>query len=250
MKKINFKFYRNISVMLSLVMILSSCGKIGPLVSNKRIIDADNNEVVVIGDSIFALSGKLQDYLEDYADSTFRRYTLSGAEITGGSISMSITKQFETAKSDDPNIDTVIMNGAGNDILLPVITLFDPHHCQTPWYQRGGLSLKCRSFIEGLYVDVSNLLDNMEISGVSNVVYLGYYYTKNALLLLDPLEKAVDYGNSLISEACDNSGINCVFIDPSDYIYDRDIIIDGIHPRNSASRKLADLIWPELEPLL
>ena len=41
---------------------LTGCGGLGSLLSNDRVTDADNDQVVTIGDSIFALSGELQDF--------------------------------------------------------------------------------------------------------------------------------------------------------------------------------------------
>ncbi len=243
------KIFKLVSV-CALVASLSACGGVGSLASNARVSDADNDQVVTIGDSIFALSGKLLDYLEDYAGETFRRYTISGAEITGGIFATDIATQFEIAKSDNANIDTVIMDGAGNDILIPIITMFDWYNCKTEWYQWWGLSSSCKNQIDDLYVEVVNVLNNIDASGVDNVIFLGYYHTKNALLWLDDVEEAIDYGDMRLAQACANSTANCTFVDPRAVIRDSDIIIDGIHPADSGSRKLADLIWPVLQPLL
>lgn len=235
---------------LFLAAALTGCGGIGGLASNDRVSDADNDQVITIGDSIFALSGKLQDFLEDYAGETFRRYTLSGAELKGGIIATDVVTQYEIAKNDNPNIETVVMDGGGNDILIPAITLFDPYDCKTQWYEWGRLSRSCKRFIDDIYVDAVNFLNKMDSEGVDHVVYLGYYYTKNALLLLDSMEEAVDYGDMRLSQACAYSSANCTFVDPRSTIRDSDIIIDGIHPTTSGSRKLANLIWPVLSPLL
>jgi lysophospholipase L1-like esterase len=229
---------------------LSACGGVGGLLSNDRVSDADNNQVITIGDSIFALSGELQDFLESYAGETFRQYTLSGAELKGGIIATDVYAQYEIAKNDNPNIDTVLMDGGGNDILIPAIALFDPYNCKTQWYQFGRLSSRCKNFIDDIYIDAVNLLNNMHSDGVDNVIYLGYYYTKNGLFLLDSMEEAIDYGDMRLSQACRNSAANCKFIDPRSSIRDSNIIIDGIHPNTDGSRKLANLIWPVLQPLL
>ena len=90
----------------------------------------------------------------------------------------------------------------------------------------------------------------MDADGVDNVIYLGYYYTKNGLFLLDSMEEAVDYGDMRLSQACSNSAVDCQFIDPRSSIRDSNIIIDGIHPNTDGSRKLANLVWPALQPLL
>lgn len=247
--------FKNIipSKLLSVLAIsaaLTGCGGVGGLLSNDRVSDADNNQVITLGDSIFALSGELQDFLESYAGETFRRYTLSGAELKGGIIATDVYAQYDIAKNDNPNIDTIVMDGGGNDILIPAIALFDPNNCKTQWYQFGRLSSRCKNFIDDIYVDAVNLLNNMQADGVDNVIYMGYYYTKNGIFALDSMEEAVDYGDMRLSQACANTSVDCQFIDPRSSVRDRNIIIDGIHPDENASRKLADLIWPALQPLL
>ena len=218
-------------------------------IGSTPVSNADNNQVITLGDSIFDLSGEIQLLLENYAGETFRRYTQNGAELEGGLLSMSVYEQYTMAKSDNPDIDTIIMNGGGNDILLPAI-LFDPHNCLTQWYQFGKLSNSCKDMINDIYVDSVNLLNNMHKDGVANVIYLGYYYTKNGLFFLDNLAEAIDYGDKKLSMACEYSVANCIFIDPRSSINDTDIIFDGIHPTSSGSKKLADLLWPNLQPLL
>ncbi len=238
-----------VSLAMLLAAAMTGCGGAGSLLSNSRVTDADNDQVVTVGDSIFALSGELQSFLEDYAGETFRRYTLSGAELTGGIIATSIADQYEIAKSDNGDIETIVMDGGGNDILIPAIIL-DPYNCKTQWYQFGHLSSSCKNFINDIYVDGVNLLNDMHADGVDNVIYLGYYHTKNGIFLLDSMEEAVDYGDAKLSQACSYSAANCTFVDPRSSIKDSDIIIDGIHPTTNGSRKLANLIWPKLQPLL
>jgi hypothetical protein len=232
-------------MLLTLSVLLTACG------GSSYTRDADNNQVITLGDSIFDLSDELQGNLEDYAGQTFRKYTLSGAQLYNRGIGIApVVDQYAEAKIDDSDIRTIVMDGGGNDILIPVVAQFDPYRCKTHWYQFGKLSSKCRAFIDDLYIDGVNLLNDMDEDGVDNIIYLGYYYTKNALLPLKNLKQAVDYGNTILANACKNSTANCTFVDPRSSISNSDIIFDGIHPASSGSRKLADLIWPHLQPLL
>ncbi|WP_111495313.1 SGNH/GDSL hydrolase family protein [Marinobacter bohaiensis] len=244
-----FKHLLRAAGAVALAAVLTGCGGAGSLLSNPRVTDADNDQVVTVGDSIFALSGELQDFLEEEAGETFRRYTLSGAEITGGALATSVANQYRQAYADNPAIDTVVMDGGGNDILIPAIAL-DPYDCKTQWYEFGQLSDKCKALVDDIYVDAVNLLNEMHADGVDNVIYLGYYYTKNGVFLLDSMEEAVDYGDLRLGQACSFSVANCQFVDPRASISDGDIIADGIHPNTNGSRKLADLVWPRLQPLL
>jgi hypothetical protein len=237
-----------IAIASVLVVTLVGCGFVA---SVPWIRNAQNNQVVNIGDSIFALSGKIQDYLHAWSGTTFRRYSVSGAELVGGILAPDIYSQYNTAKGDNSNIETILMDGGGNDILLPVITSFDPYDCKTQWYEWGRLSRSCKNFIDDLYVDAVNLLNIMHADGVDNVIYQGYYHTKWAIYNnLDDLEEAVDYGDMRLSQACSNSAANCTFIDPRWVINDGDIIADGIHPATSGSYKIANLLWPVIGPLL
>jgi len=232
-------------MLLALTGFLTACG------GSSYTSDADNNQVITLGDSIFDLSDELQGNLEEYAGQTFRKYTLSGAQLYSGGIGVApVVEQYTQAKSDNSDIKTIVMDGGGNDILIPVIAQFDPYRCKTRWYQFGQLSSKCKEFIDDLYVEGVDILNGMDNDGVENIIYLGYYYTKNALLSLKSLKQAVDYGNETLARACENSTVDCTFVDPRSTIVNSDIIIDGIHPASSGSRKLADLIWPHLEPLL
>ncbi len=234
------------AVITFVALTLVSCGFVA---SVPWIRNADNNQVVNIGDSIFALSGEIQDFLHSYAGKTFRRYSISGAELSDGVLASSLYSQYETAKSDNADIKTILMDGGGNDILLPAMAL-DPYECKTlnEWDK---LSNSCKDFIDDLYVDVVNLLNDMAADGVDHVIYLGYYHTKDTdLLKLDSLEEAVDYGDTKLDQACSYSAVDCTFVDPRWVITDGDIKSDAIHPETSGSRKIADLIWPVIKEKL
>jgi len=231
-----------------LLAALSGCG-LGVLLSKPWIRNANDNDVVFFGDSIFALSGEIQARLHSYAGGTFRNYTTSGAELVGGAIAPSVEQQIAIAEGDNPSSTVIVMNGGGNDILIPAIAL-DPYDCMTQWYEFGQLSSRCKSFIDDVYVDGVDLINGLKAKGFTQVVFLGYYYTKNGLILADDLEEAIAYGDAKLKQACQNSIVACTFIDPRSTIRDADITADGVHPNSSGSRKLADLIWPILRTKL
>ncbi len=226
-----------------LASLAAGCG-FGLAASAPWISNADDNDVVFIGDSIFALSGEIQDRLHDLNAGTFRNYTTSGAEIVGGLLAPSIEQQFDISLSDGGGSTIVVMDGGGNDILIPVIALFDPYDCKTSWWE-SGLSSSCRDYIDDVYLDIVDVLDGLDAEGIDEVIYLGYYPTLDG-----ELDEAVDYGNQVIERACTVSQVDCTFLDPTGLVLDADIVADGIHPATSGSDKLADLIWAELSPLL
>ena len=233
-------FLRGIVVLVALVVV-TGCS----LISVPVIRNATRNDVVNLGDSIYALSGKIQDNLHSWSGQTFRRYALSGSMVSH------ITDQYADAKADNANINTIFMDAAGNDILIPA-TLFDPYNCKVDWWE-SGLSSSCKALINDCYVDVVNLLNQMGRDGVDNIIFLGYYRLKNGLIGSTSLNQAVDYGDTKLAQAVQNATAAPnyrVFIDPRPYISGSDIIYDGVHPSDSGSYKLATLIWAKLQPLL
>ena len=226
----------------ALVVAASVVGCTGsPYVEN-----ADRNDVITLGDSIFDLNGQIQANLEAWAGETFRNYTQSGAELSGGVLAPAVDSQYASAKSTDPNISTIVMDGGGNDILIPAM-LFDPYGCKTHWW-RWNISSSCVSLIEDIYVSGVNLLNQMDADGVENVVYLGYYELPRGN---SNLNQAVAYGDAYLGYACDTAtNANCTFVDPRGNVPASDVESDNIHPTPNGSLTLANLIWPVLEPLL
>jgi len=215
------------------------------LLSVPNITSASRNDVVNLGDSIYALSGKIQDYLHSWSGKTFRRYALSGAVVS------EISDQYDKAKADNATIRTIFMDGGGNDILIPAVA-FDPYNCKVDWWE-SGLSSTCKALIDDVYVDTVTLLNRMGKDGVSNIIFLGYYNLKNGLIGSTTMNQAVAYGDTKLAQAVANATAASnyrVFVDPRSSIVSSDIIVDGVHPGDSGSQKCAALIWAKLQPKL
>jgi lysophospholipase L1-like esterase len=247
------RFKTLLSVRVVVIILVLAMSAACSLITKPWIRSATMNDVVNIGDSIFALSGKIQEYLTSYTGKSFRNYSFSGAYLSGTSIitSNSVVVQYGIAKSDNSNIKTIIMDGGGNEILIPA-NAFDPYNCKKDWWE-SGLSSSCKSLIDDAYVDAVDLMNQMGRDGVKNIIWQGYYHVKNGLFASTSLNPAVDYGNTRLAQAVANAtAVNNyrVFINPVSVMTNSDIIIDGVHPSDSGSRKLANLIWPKLQPLL
>jgi len=213
---------------------------------NAYVENADRNDVITLGDSIFDLNGQIQANLESWAGETFRNYTQSGAELSGGILAPAVDSQYASAKATDANINTIVMDGGGNDILIPAM-LFDPNGCKTHWW-RWNISSRCVNLIEDIYVTGVNLMNQMDADGVENIVYLGYYELPRGNTNLN---QAVNYGDAYLSYACDTATTaSCTFVDPRGHVPAADVEGDDIHPTPNGSLTLANLIWPVLEPLL
>ena len=239
-------FSQKASSLFRLVLTLAVAGSLVGCIGNPYEEDATRNDVITLGDSIFDLNGVIEETLESYAGETFRNYTQNGAELQGGVIARSVVGQYSDARSTDSNISTILMDGGGNDILIPAY-LFDPYKCRTRWYRRN-LSEDCTNFIDDLYVEAVNLLNDMAHDGVDNVIWLGYYELPR---FNSNLTKALNYGDDFIGYACEvSSNASCQFVDPRGTIPASQLNRDAIHPTPEGSVNLANQIWPVLEPLL
>lgn len=208
--------------------------------------NADRMDVITLGDSIFDLNGVIQETLESYAGETFRDYTQSGAELSGGLLAPAVVQQYQDAKTTDGNIDTIVMDGGGNDILIPAV-LLDPYGCRTRWY-RWSPSRSCVNLIEDQYVNAVNLLNQMDADGVNNVVWLGYYELPRGNT---NLTAALNIGDDYLGYACEvATSANCSFVDPRGTVPASQVLSDNIHPTPEGSVNLANQIWPVLQPLL
>ena len=187
---------------------------------------------LIVGDSVFALSGDIRAYLEDDLNESIDSEAKSGCQILGGNFICSrwnnIPRQYDGA--DKTGINTVIFNGGGNDFLLG-----DGGDCLT------------QSCIEGVLVDIeeaiAGMVSDMKADGMDQIIYLGYYYVydedNNAINKMSMDYKAANYaamGVDFIDTRASFQG--------NEWRY---ITSDEIHPTAAGSRVLADLILNTLD---
>lgn len=187
------------------------------------------NCVVMLGDSIFALSGAETRYLEEMSGHTYRTYYVSGAQLEGGMIG-DIEDQYDRAARAG-KIRTIIIDGGGNDFLMG--------GCGNP--------AALQREIEAAW---TRILDKASRDGVENMVVQGYYLTASTpdseVSDFDALAKKLEDGGA-------SRGINLVYVDPNKDSWfsskrpSQYTIADGIHPTNAASRELARLVWTAMQ---
>lgn len=188
-----------------------------------------NNQVVMLGDSIFDLSGEIANELERLSGERYRDYYVSGAEMEGGFV-RAIPSQYSQAVREDRNIRTIIMDGGGNDIQVGA----------TAQCTNGSVTTACKNALAPALTAADNLFRQMRADGVQNIVYMNYFYivaanSKPAFNWMhDEMAKIVQKYNGLI-------------VDPMPYMSDRLIGPDRIHPTDEGSRVLANLIWDAMK---
>lgn len=216
-----FSFSACAALCLLLAGLLFSCDTIGL---------EQRDCVVMLGDSIFALSGAETRYLQEMSGHRYRTYYVSGAQLEGGMIG-DIEDQYDRARRAG-SIRTIIMDGGGNDFLMG--------GCGNP--------SALQREIEAAW---GRILDKAQRDGVKNIVVQGYYITESTpqnseLSDFDALAQLLEEGGA-------QRGINLVFVDPnkdgwfSSKRPSQYTIADGIHPTSAASQQLARLVWTAMK---
>jgi lysophospholipase L1-like esterase len=183
--------------------------------------------VVMLGDSIFALTGAEPAALQELAGQKWRTYYVSGAQMQGGSIIApgDIEDQLDRAINQGA-IRTIIMDGGGNDFLLGMGTVAATEaELKAAW---------------------GRILTKASSVGVETIIFQGYYQTTTAtaseLAVNDKIiawlpQEGAAQGIKIYTY---NPHTDSWFTSrrPASYT-----LIDGIHPSAAASQHMAEMIW-------
>jgi lysophospholipase L1-like esterase len=192
------------------------------------------SDVLINGDSFFALSGEIKTDLEKLAradgyigsSESFRNAAVSGAKLAG------ITNQYSNA---NPKPIYVIMDGGGNDVLLTT--------CPTP------PTVDCAA-IKNAISGVQPLLDKMAAGGTKKVLWMRYAEPGgNQASVIKP---KLDVLMPEIEKICRKS------INPKVMWYDLRPVwgnkgidgsysTDGLHPTAAGAQATADAFWKAIK---
>lgn len=193
---------------------------------------SSDTDKMIIGDSIFALSGDIHAYLEDDLNEDIDTHARSGCQMNGGNIICSsrynVPNQYDDASKR--GINTVIMNGGGNDFLLG-----DGGDCTT--------QACIQEVLFAIEETISGLVADMRNDGIDEIIFLGYYYVDDETN--DAINKmSMDY------KAANYPAMGVKFVDSRAAFLGNErsyITSDGIHPTAAGSRVLATLIENALD---
>jgi lysophospholipase L1-like esterase len=208
--------------------------------------------IVMLGDSVFALSGDIAKELKLLSGKEYPHYYIVGAEMKGtkdsfGGTESDLPNQYKRAKAEHAPIHTIIFDGGANDIILTAYG-----QCKAaPNPENLDMKTLCRPFFEEAVEEVttglSALLKTMREDGVQHVIYQGYYRSTNP-----DFDDASDFGMQALKAVIDEhqeafqSPKSLSFIDPRPHFNGKEaeyIISDRIHPSAAGSKVLANLIW-------
>lgn len=185
---------------------------------------------MIIGDSIFALSGEIHEFLEDDLNESIDTHARSGCQMLGGNILCSsryaVPRQYSRASTR--GIKTVIMNGGGNDFLLG-----DGADCGA------ATSRACQELLVEIEETIEGMVDDMHGDGINEILFLGYYYTETSGKNYEINKMSMNY------KQANYAAMGVKFVDSRDAFWGNErryISSDDIHPTSAGSQVLADLI--------
>ncbi len=195
------------------------------------------SDVMIIGDSYFALSGEIVRALEREArnagvlgaNDSFRNNPVSGATLANNGIPSQYKNGISSGK-----VKYVIMDGGGNDCLQGYTP--PPYNASTP-------------FIKNATDAVTELLKQMKADGVVKVFYL-FYPNPNGDL--NGLKGKLDALRPIMQSTVANAAVK-----PETYFFDirptwdghlsEYTLPDGIHPTTAGSVATAQAMWAEMQ---
>lgn len=175
------------------------------------------DQVLIVGDSYFALSGEITHELRRLSGADCRDVSVSGTKM--GAIAASYTAH----RTPQPKV--VIADGGGNDIL-----------------QNPGCAPGCAQEEQAI-VDARNFFKQMAMDGVEDVVFLFYYD-------MPSMKAGLDWMRPKMLAECQQSPVPCHFVDSQPLFAGMDAstyTVDGIHPTKATADIIAKQVWDRMQ---
>jgi lysophospholipase L1-like esterase len=163
----------------------------------------------------------------------YRNYAVPGTALAAPNILGMIAPQWDQAKSEDPDIKAVIMDGGGNDVLI------DHMECLAAGSAKDS---GCQQVVADTLRVGTDLITNIRNSGVNDDIYFFYPHVPAggddindyalALLQTQAMSLATPTFRTYVLDLIP------IFDGHADWIAD-----DGIHANDTGENKMADEIW-------
>ncbi len=205
------------------------------------------NEVVMIGDSFFHITEIPQRLWTKAraagslgASEAYRYYYVSGAMMAAMAFATPIPDQYEQARTADPNITYVVMNGGGNDVLI------GDRSCLL---EAPPSNAACAATIDNAIATTKTLFARMASDGVEQIVFTFYPHMPTFGLFqgnAPAINDTIDYAERLARQACEESvSPPCTFVSTIAAFEGHPEYLNAgdVHASPAGSEVAADLIW-------
>jgi len=209
------------------------------------------NQVVVLGDSyVNWISHTFPADLAREAGVTYRMYAVGATAMASGGLGL-IPPQFDQAVAADPNIIAVVMDGGGNDILVPDTVQF-PQGGECKQSLTSPMILDCQKIVQLAVDKAVELMNTAADKGVKDVVYFFYPHVPEGTLVGGAHPNAIlDYALPLVKATCDGAyartggRMTCHFLDliPVFNGHPDWFAFTDIHPTPVGSAAMAKEVW-------
>jgi hypothetical protein len=209
------------------------------------------SQAVLIGDSyVNWVTHSFRADLARLTGESWRLYASGGAAMASGGIGTLIPQQFENALRADSDIRVVVMDGGGNDILLPASSWAGGGECNDRMDSPN--VPVCRQIVQASIERERVLMDRMADVGIRDVLFFFYPIVPNGTVLGGRYPNAISaWARPQVKEQCDGTyqrtggRLRCHFVDmvPVFEGHPEYFATGDIHPDTSGSAAMARAVW-------
>jgi hypothetical protein len=221
---------------------------------------SDASQLVMIGDSyVNWITHTFPQDMNDVSMLNIGDFAIGGTSMGSGGIGL-IPPQFDTALMTHSKIIAVIMDGGGNDILVPDTTMF-PHGADCKAMGAASPMIPdCQAIVKKALDAGQQLFIHMADNGVRDAIYFFYPHVPTGTWLAQDPNGMLDYSLPLIKAACDGAYDLSVKMDPTKpitcHFVDMVPVFDGhpeffamndLHPNPMGSKAMAAAVWAKMK---
>jgi hypothetical protein len=209
------------------------------------------SQVVIVGDSYINWgTHTLPADLAAESGQQWRLYAVGGASMASGGATGFIPDQLELAIAQDPEIRTVVMDGGGNDILIPNALFAGSQDCKND--PNAGQVEVCRMIVDLALEASEKMMMRAADIGVRDTVYFYYPEVPEGTALGGSNPNAIlNYALPLAREQCESAfeltggRMRCHFVDMIPVFEGQSNVFapGDIHPNSNGSALMAEAIW-------
>lgn len=222
--------------------------------ARKPVCVDDPNTVAMIGDSYvnFAVTHTFPADIAAASGQTWPLYAVPGSSMASGGVAGFIPDQFRGAIAANPGITTVVMNGGGNDILIPDQIRFPGSNQCTASATSSTLEV-CQMVVDAAIETSQALMLEAAEAGVTEIFFFFYPHLPGPS---NPgANPMLDYSVPLAREACESvleiteGRLRCTFLDTIPTFEGMTGVFSGdnIHLNTMGSKVLADAVWQGMQ---